>query len=269
MQLQTPTAHETPPQHRPRDQLRLLGPHPRRPRGDPLAGEHDRPAAADPHGARLRPRGGGGARLLGGDGRALRPQPRGHRRQPRRHPARRAAGGDLEPPLRHPRRADARPHPRAHPRRLPHPRPPRLPQGGRARPGDPADQLRRDPRGAGRQRRDPAARARLPRERRLHRHLPRRHRLDRAPAVRPADGPVLAPLHRPADREVRRRGGPGLLRGPQQPALPAREPPAHHAAHGAAGQRVQDPRRRPGAGGGRPRRSTRPGSPRAQATRGR
>ena len=61
------------------------------------------------------------------------------------------------------------------------------------------------PRGAGGQHRDPPPRARLSRQRRLHRHLPRRHRLDRAQAVRPADGPVLAPLHRAADRQVGRR----------------------------------------------------------------
>ena len=97
-----------------------------------------------------------------------------------------------------------------------------------------------------------AAGARLSRQRRLHRHLPRRHGLHRAEAVRPADGSVLAALHRAADRQVGGHGGAGVLRGPQQPALPDRQPPALHPAHGAPGQRVQGPRRRAGEGGDRP-----------------
>ena len=47
-------------------------------------------------------------------------------------------------------------------------------------------------------------------------------------AVRPADGPVLAPLHCAADRQVGRDRNADFLRGPQQPAVPAGEPPALH-----------------------------------------
>ena len=99
------------------------------------------------------------------------------------------------------------------------------------------------------------------------RHLPRRHGLHGAEAVRAADGPVVAALHRAADRQVGRDGGAGLLRRAQQPALPGGEPPALHPAHGAAGQRVQDPGRRAGAGGDRPAARPRPRSRRVPATR--
>ena len=137
--------HAPSPEHRPRDQLCLLGQHPRRARGDPVGREPDR-----------------AARLI---------------RMARDYDREVAAGRDFwavmveryglsldvvagsldEVPPEGPLVVIAN-HPYGildglmlghilseHPRRLPHPRPPGVPQGGRARPGDPAGQLRRDP----------------------------------------------------------------------------------------------------------------------------
>ena len=89
--------------------------------------------------------------------------------------------------------------------RFPHPRASGLPQGGGTEPGNPADQFRRDSRGAGGQHRDPQGGAGDAWRGRLHRHLPGRDGVDGAQALRAPDGSVLAAIHGAADCEVRAR----------------------------------------------------------------
>ena len=79
----------------------------------------------------------------------------------------------------------------------------------------------------------------------------RRHSVHFAPAVRPPDGPGMAPFHRPPDRPLRRHGGAGVFRRAKQPALSDRQPPVTDTALRIADQRIPAAGRCPGARGHR------------------